>query len=399
MLHGKTVLLGVSGSIAAYKAVALASALTKLHASVEVIMTENATKFISPLTFEQLTGNRTILDTFDRNFAHKVEHISLAKRADILLIAPATANICAKFAHGLADDMLTTTALACCCPKLISPAMNTNMYKNPVTQNNLDILRKYDWKIITPASGHLACNAIGIGKMPETEILISHILHQIALPHDMSGKNVLITAGPTQESLDPIRYITNHSSGKMGYALAKIAMLRGANVTLISGPVSIQPPKFVKTIFVVSAQDMFEAVKQNFSQADFIFKTAAVADYKPKNYSENKLKKIDDEPIIALQRNYDILQYLGKHRQNGQIICGFSMETENMLENSKKKLMNKKVDMICANNINITGFGSDTNIVTIITEDKILQLPELSKEDIAKQILDQTLILSKKYQQ
>lgn len=395
MLHGKTVLLGVSGSIAAYKAAALASALTKLHASVEVIMTENAAKFISPLTFEQLTGNRTIVDTFDRNFVHKVEHISLAKRADILLIAPATANVCAKLAHGLADDMLTTTALACCCPKLISPAMNSNMYKNPVTQNNLDILRKYNWEVITPASGHLACNAIGIGKMPATEILISHILRQIALPHDMIGKNVLITAGPTQESLDPIRYITNHSSGKMGYALAKIAMLRGANVTLISGPVSIQPPQFVKTISVVSAQDMFEAVKQNFSQADFIFKTAAVADYKPKNYSENKLKKFDDEPIIALQRNHDILQYLGEHRQNGQIICGFSMETENMLENSQKKLKNKKVDMICANNINTMCFGSDTNIVTLITEDKILQLPELSKEDVAKQILDQALILSK----
>ena len=395
MLKGKTVLLGVTGGIAAFKAAALASALVKLHACVEVIMTENATQFITPLTFEQLTGNRTMTDTFDRNFVHQVEHISLAQRTDLVIIAPATANVCAKLAHGLADDMLTTTVLACRCPKLIAPAMNTNMYENPVTQDNLDILRRYGWEVISPASGRLACGAVGAGKMPEPDTLVQHILRQIALPHDMSGKKVLITAGPTQEALDPVRYLTNHSSGKMGYALAKMAMLRGAEVTLISGPTAIAPPPFVEVVPVVSAQDMFEAVAARCEESDYIFKAAAVADYTPADYCDNKLKKKDGDLAIPLKRTQDILKYLGEHRKADQVICGFSMETENMLENSRAKLKKKNVDMICANNLKQSGagFGVDTNIITLITKADITELPLLSKEEAANAILDRAMKL------
>lgn len=390
MLQGKTVLLGVTGGIAAYKAAALASALVKQHCQVEVIMTEHATQFISPLTFEQLTGHRTMVDTFDRNFSHQVEHISLAHRTDLVLIAPATANICAKLAHGLADDMLTTTVLACKCPKLIAPAMNTNMYENPITQVNLDLLRNYQWEVIDPASGRLACGDVGAGKMPEPEQLLQHILRAIALPHDLAGKQVLVTAGPTQEALDPVRYLTNHSTGKMGYAIARMAMLRGAKVTLISGPTALTPPPFVDVIPVVSAQDMYEAVTARCEQADFIFKAAAVADYTPVGYSDDKLKKGDTDLCIPLKRTQDILQYLGAHKKEGQIICGFSMETRDMLENSRSKLKKKKVDMICANNLKIAGagFGVDTNVITIITANHTQELPLLSKEEAANRILD-----------
>ena len=395
MLKGKTVLLGVTGGIAAYKAAALASALVKLHATVEVVMTKNATQFITPLTFEQLTGRRTMVDTFDRNFSHQVEHIALADRTDLVIIAPATANVCAKLAHGLADDMLTTTVLACRCPKLIAPAMNTNMYENPVTQDNLDILRRYGWDVIEPASGRLACGAVGKGKMPEPETLVQHILKYIAFDHDLVGKKVLVTAGPTQEALDPVRYLTNHSTGKMGYAIAKMAMLRGADVTLVSGPTSLQPPPFVNVVPVVSAQNMFEAVTQHAPQADLIFKAAAVADYTPAQYSGNKMKKKDDDLSIPLNRTQDILKHLGQHRKDGQIICGFSMETQNMIENSRAKLTKKNVDMICANNLKQdgAGFGVDTNIITIITGDEQIELPLQSKEEAANRILDQALKL------
>ncbi len=390
MLKGKTVLLGVSGGIAAYKAAALASSLVKQHAAVEVVMTENATKFITPLTFEQLTGRRTMVDTFDRNFSHQVEHISLAERTDLVIIAPATANVCAKLAHGLADDMLTTTVLACKCPKLIAPAMNTNMFENPVTQDNLDILRRYGWDVIEPACGRLACGAVGVGKLPEPEELLQHILRHIALPKDLSGKKVVVTAGPTQEALDPVRYLTNHSTGKMGYAIAKMAMLRGAEVALISGPTALTPPPFVKMVNVVSAADMLEAIKQYAPDADFVFKAAAVADYTPKSYQDNKIKKSDDDLSIPLNRTEDILKYLGTNKKEGQIICGFSMETENMVENSHKKLVSKNVDMICANNLKQdgAGFGVDTNIITIITQNDTIELPLMTKEQTANAILD-----------
>lgn len=395
MLKGKTVLLGVTGGIAAYKAAALASALVKLHATVEVVMTQNATQFVTPLTFEQLTGRRTMVDTFDRNFNHQVEHIALADRTDLVIIAPATANVCAKLAHGLADDMLTTTVLACRCPKLIAPAMNTNMYDNPVTQDNLDLLRRYRWDVIEPASGRLACGAVGKGKMPEPETLVQHILKHIAFDHDLAGKKVLVTAGPTQESLDPVRYLTNHSTGKMGYAIAKMAMLRGAAVTLISGPTALQPPPFVNVIPVVSAQDMFAAVNQYAPQADLIFKAAAVADYTPAHYSDDKLKKKDDDLSIPLNRTQDILKYLGEHRKSGQIICGFSMETQNMIENSREKLAKKNLDMICANNLKQygAGFGVDTNIITIITKNELIELPLQSKDEAGNRILDQAIKL------
>ena len=358
-------------------------------------MTKNATQFVTPLTFEQLTGHRTMVDTFDRNFSHQVEHISLAERTDLVIVAPATANVCAKLAHGLADDMLTTTVLACRCPKLIAPAMNTNMYENPVTQDNLEILRKYGWEVIQPASGRLACGAVGAGKLPEPEDLLQHILRHIALPHDLEGKQVLITAGPTQESLDPVRYLTNHSSGKMGYALAKMAMLRGAQVTLVSGPVSIAPPPFVEVVPVVSAKDMFEAIAARAQQADFIFKAAAVADYTPASYSDDKMKKKDGDLSIALERTQDILSWLGQHRREKQVICGFSMETQNMLENSTAKLTKKNVDMICANNLKVAGagFGVDTNIITLITKDGATELPLLSKEEAANAILDKAMTL------
>ena len=396
MLRGKTVLLGVTGGIAAYKAAALASALVKQHAAVEVVMTEHATKFVTPLTFEQLTGRRTMVDTFDRNFSHQVEHISLAQRTDLVLIAPATANVCAKLAHGLADDMLTTTVLACKCPKLIAPAMNTNMFENPVTQDNLETLRRYGWEVIQPASGRLACGAVGAGKMPEPEDLLQYVLRELALPHDLCGKRVLVTAGPTQESLDPVRYLTNHSSGKMGYAIAKMAMLRGAQVTLVSGPTNIAPPPFVDVVKIASAQDMFEAVAAHCERADFIFKAAAVADYTPADYNDNKIKKKDGDMSIPLKRTQDILKHLGEHRHAGQVICGFSMETENMLENSRAKLVKKNVDMICANNLKVAGagFGVDTNIITLITKDNVTELPLLSKEEAACAILDAAVALA-----
>lgn len=395
MLKGKTILLGVTGGIAAYKAAALASTLVKQHAAVEVVMTQNATQFITPLTFEQLTGRRTMVDTFDRNFSHQVEHISLAERTDLVIIAPATANVCAKLAHGLADDMLTTTVLACRCPKLIAPAMNTNMYENPVTQDNLDTLRHYGWDVIEPASGRLACGAVGKGKMPEPEDLLQYILKYLAFPHDLTGKRVLVTAGPTQESLDPVRYLTNHSTGKMGYAIAKTAMLRGAEVTLVSGPTAITPPPFVNVIPVCSAQDMFEAVAANAPQSDFIFKAAAVADYTPLSYQDNKMKKKDGDLSIPLKRTQDILKYLGENKRPGQIICGFSMETQNMLENSREKLTKKNVDMICANNLKVAGagFGVDTNIITVITKDSVTELPLQSKESAANAIINEAIKL------
>ena len=397
MLKGKTVLLGVTGGIAAYKAAALASALVKQHAAVEVVMTQHATEFITPLTFEQLTGRKVMVDTFDRNFVHQVEHISLAQRTDLVIIAPATANICAKLAHGLADDMLTTTVLACRCPKLIAPAMNTNMYENPVTQDNLEILRRYGWEVIPPASGRLACGAVGTGKLPEPEELLQYVLRDLALPHDLKGKHVLISAGPTQEALDPVRYLTNHSTGKMGYALARMAMLRGADVTLVSGPVSIAPPPFVRVVPVVSAQDMFDAVTSNAPKSDYIFMAAAVADYTPVQYANDKIKKHDGDMQIPLKRTQDILGYLGEHRRDGQVICGFSMETRDMLENSRAKLQKKRVAMICANNLKVpgAGFGVDTNVITIITQAGITELPLLSKDAAANAILDQAMTLVK----
>lgn len=396
MLKGKTVLLGVTGGIAAYKAAALASALVKQHAAVEVVMTQNATQFIAPLTFEQLTGRKTLVDTFDRNFVHQVEHIALADRTDLVVIAPATANVCAKLSHGLADDMLTTTVLACRCPKLIAPAMNTNMYENPVTLDNLNLLRHYGWEVIEPASGRLACGAVGKGKLPEPEEILQYILKYLAFPHDLAGKKVLVTAGPTQEAIDPVRYLTNHSSGKMGYALARMAMLRGAEVTLISGPTAIAPPPFVKVVPIMSAQDMFEAMAAHWENADFIFKAAAVADYTPTEYADEKVKKKDGEMSIPLKRTRDILAWLGQQKRKGQVICGFSMETQDMVKNSREKLQKKNVDMICANNLKVAGagFGVDTNIITIITRNDTRELPMLSKEAAASAILDQAIRLA-----
>ena len=396
MLKGKTVLLGVTGGIAAFKAAALASALVKLHASVEVIMTANATQFITPLTFEQLTGHKTLVDTFDRSFVHQVEHISLAARTDLVLVAPATANVAAKLAHGLADDMLTTTVLACRCPKLIAPAMNTNMFENPVTQDNLDILRCYGWEVIAPATGRLACGAVGAGKMPEPQTLVWYVLKYLALPHDLAGKKVLVTAGPTQEALDPVRYLTNHSTGKMGYALAKMAMLRGADVTLISGPTALDKPDFVNVIDVVSAQDMFDAVKKHSPEADYIFKAAAVADYTPESRADDKMKKKDGDLSIPLKRTRDILAWLGENRREGQVICGFSMETRDLVENSRAKLTRKNVDMICANNLKTegAGFGVDTNVITLITRGGMTELPLQSKESAANAILTEAVKLA-----
>ena len=395
MLSGKTVLLGVTGGIACYKAAALASALVKQHCDVQVVMTRNATEFLTPVTFEQLTGNRVAVDTFDRNHPFQVEHVALADRADLVLIAPATANVCAKLAHGLADDMLTTTVLACTCPKVIAPAMNTNMYQNPVTQDNLDTLRRYGWEVISPASGHLACGTTGPGRMPEPEVLLQHVLRVLALPHDLEGKRVLVTAGPTQEAIDPVRYLTNHSTGKMGYALARVAMLRGAQVTLVSGPTALEPPPFVEVVPVVSAQDMFEAVTSRQAWADLIFKAAAVADYTPADYHDDKVKKKDGDLSIPLRRTQDILQHLGDHRRPGQVICGFSMETRDLLANSAAKLEKKHVDMICANNLKVAGagFGTDTNVITLITRSGVEELPLLSKEEAAGRIIDRALAL------
>ena len=393
MLRGKCVVLGVTGSIAAYKIANLASALVKLHADVNVIMTKNATNFINPITFETLTGNKCLVDTFDRNFQFNVEHVALAKRADIFLVAPASANVIGKIAGGIADDMLTTTIMACKAPKLISPAMNTNMFENPIVQDNLKKLQNFGYEVIQPASGYLACGDTGSGKMPEPETLLAYILRTIACEKDMVGKKVLVTAGPTQEPVDPVRFITNHSTGKMGYAIAENCMRRGAEVTLVSGPVQIAPPLCVRVIPVVTAADMASAVKECYQEQDIIIKTAAVADYRPAHPADEKVKKKDDKSVMELERTEDILAYLGAHRKDGQFICGFSMETENMLENSRAKLAKKNVDMIVANNLKVAGagFGTDTNVVTIITKDDCRQLELMSKAEVAASIVDEIL--------
>jgi phosphopantothenoylcysteine decarboxylase/phosphopantothenate--cysteine ligase len=394
-LNNKTILLGVTGGIAAYKSASLASLLVKSGAEVHVIMTEHAANFINPITFESLTGRKCITDTFDRNFEFKVEHVALAKKADLIIVAPATANIIAKLAHGLADDMLTTTILASKAPKLIAPAMNTGMYENPVTQDNLALLRRYGMKIISPASGRLACGDIGAGKMEEPEVIFEHILSACACSKDMSGIKVLVTAGPTQEALDPVRFLSNHSSGKMGYSIAKACMLRGAKVTLVTGRTSLKPPVFVDVIPVVSAGDMYDAVISRSDSMDIIIKAAAVADYRPSTIAEEKVKKADSQLCLSLERTRDILKYLGEHKKPSQFLCGFSMETENMLDNSIKKLNTKNLDMIVANNLKVpgAGFKADTNIVTMITHDEVTELPIMDKEEVAFHILDKILSL------
>lgn len=393
MLQGKTVVLGVTGGIAAYKMPNLASALVKLGCNVQVLMTQNATQFITTVTFETLTGNKALVDTFDRNFSFQVEHIAVADQADLVMIAPATANVIAKLAHGLADDMLTTTVLACNCPKIVVPAMNTKMYENPVTQDNLNTLRRYGWEVVEPASGYLACGAVGKGKLPEPEVLLQVILHDLAHEKDMMGKKVLVTAGPTQEALDPVRYLTNHSSGKMGYAIAQAAARRGAQVTLVSGPVALKRLPYVETVDVVSAQEMFEAVAVRAAEQDILIKAAAVADYRPMMVAEDKMKKSDDALSIPLERTQDILGWLGQHRRPGQFLCGFSMETQNMVENSCKKLEKKQADMIAANNLKVegAGFGVDTNLLTLITKDGLDELPLVTKEEAADLLLDRIL--------
>ena len=397
MLKGKTVLLGVTGSIAAYKIAYLASALKKLHAQVHVLMTQNATNFINPITFETLTGNKCLVDTFDINFQFSVEHVSIAKQADVVMIAPASANVIGKLAHGIADDMLTTTIMACKCKKIVSPAMNTNMYENPIVQDNLAILQHYGYEVIEPASGYLACGDTGAGKMPEPEMLLDYILREIAKEKDLLGRKVLVTAGPTQEAIDPVRYITNHSSGKMGYALAKAAMLRGADVTLVSGPCAIEPPPFVKLVPVVTAKEMFDAVTSVSFEQDIIIKAAAVADYRPANVYEDKVKKHEEQMSIKLEKTDDILGYLGEHRLPGQFLCGFSMETQNMLGNSRAKLGKKHLDMVAANNLKVAGAGfqGDTNVLTLITQDEDVSLQLMSKEDAANVILDKILSIQK----
>ena len=398
MLEGKTVLLGISGSIAAYKIAYLASALKKLHADVHVLMTRNATNFINPITFETLTGNKCLVDTFDRNFQFSVEHVSIAKKADVVMIAPASANVIGKLAHGIADDMLTTTVMACKCKKFISPAMNTNMFENPVVQDNLKLLEHYGYEVINPAVGYLACGDTGAGKMPEPEMLLSYIMRECAFKKDMAGMKVLVTAGPTQEAIDPVRYITNHSSGKMGYAIAKMAMLRGADVTLVSGRTALTPPSFVKFVPIVTAKEMYEAVTRVSGEQDIIIKAAAVADYRPTSVSDEKIKKKDDDMSISLERTDDILKYLGEHKPAGQFLCGFSMETQNMIGNSRVKLTKKNLDMVAANNVKMAGAGfqGDTNVLTLITQDEEVGLPLMSKEDAAIKLLDRILFLRQK---
>ena len=395
MLKGKTVILGVTGSIAAYKIADLASKLSKLHCNVHVIMTKNATNFIHPITFETLTNNKCLVDTFDRNFEYNVEHVSLAKQADVVLVAPATANVIAKMAHGLADDMLTTTVLACNCPKIVAPAMNTQMLHNPITQDNLDMLKHYGFEVIEPATGMLACKDVGEGKLPDTDVLLDYILKTIAFEKDMEGLRVLVTAGPTKEALDPVRYITNHSTGKMGYAIAKNAAFRGAKVTLVTGQTALSKPRFVDVVEIKSAADMFEAVTSRAQEQDIIIKAAAVADYTPTVVSEDKMKKADVKLAIPVERTQDILQYLGEHKSAGQFLCGFSMETQDMLENSRRKLVHKNLDMIVANNLKVegAGFGVDTNVITMITPGKELALEIMSKDEVAEQILDEILRL------
>ena len=393
MLTGKTVLLGVTGSIAAYKTASLASALKKLNADVHVLMTQNAVNFINPITFETLTGNKCLVDTFDRNFEYSVEHVSLAKKADVVMVAPASANVIGKIAHGIADDMLTTTVMACRCRKIIAPAMNTNMFENPIVQDNMKILEKYGYEVISPAVGYLACGDTGAGKMPEPELLLEYILQEIACEKDMKGLKVLVTAGPTQEAVDPVRYITNHSTGKMGYAIAKVCARRGADVTLVSGPTALEKPWFVNTVDVKSAKEMYEAVTGHAAEQDIIIKAAAVADYRPKTVSSEKMKKKDGELTLELERTDEILAHLGQNKRTGQFLCGFAMETEDLIENARQKLKKKHVDMIVANSLRVegAGFGGDTNVVTMITEDEEISLGKMSKEETASQIIDKIL--------
>ncbi len=390
MLKGKTVVLGVTGSIAAYKMANLTSMLTKLHCDVHVIMTKNATNIINPITFETLTAHKCLVDTFDRNFNYNIEHVALGEKADVVLVAPASANVIGKMAAGIADDMLTTTLLACKCKKIVAPAMNTNMYENPVVQANLKKLKEFGMEVIEPASGMLACRVEGKGKLPSEDVLLEYILREIQFEKDMTGKKVLVTAGATQEAIDPVRYITNHSTGKMGYALAKIAMRRGADVTLVTAPTNLPAPLFVDVVPVVSAQEMFDAVKERAPQMDIIIKAAAVADYTPVSVSDEKIKKKDGDLSLPMKRTTDILAYLGEHRKPGQFICGFSMETENLVENSKKKLQKKNADLIVANNLRDegAGFGTDTNVVTLVMEEGIVELPCMSKEQVAEAVLD-----------
>lgn len=395
MLKGKTIVLGVTGSIAAYKIANLASMLVKLHADIHIIMTQNATNFINPITFETLTSNKCLVDTFDRNFQYNVEHVALAKRADLFLVAPASANIIGKVANGIADDMLSTTIMACKAPKLIAPAMNTNMFENPIVQDNLSKLEHFGYEIIHPATGYLACGDTGAGKLPSEELLLAHMMRHLHFEKDLLGKKVLVTAGPTVEAIDPVRFISNHSTGKMGYAIAKCAMERGAEVTLITGPTSLKAPDFVTVIPIQSAKDMFEQVKAHMTDADFIIKAAAVADYTPTQTATEKIKKSDDDLSISLMRTNDILQYVGSHKRNGQVLCGFAMETQDLIANAQKKLQKKNADMIVANNLKVAGagFGTDTNVVTIIKANEMKELPLLSKDDVAKVILDEMLTI------
>lgn len=389
-LKGKTVVLAVTGGIAAYKIATLASSLKKLGCNIHVLMTQNATNFINPITFETLTGNKCLIDTFDRNFQFQVEHVSIAKQADVVMLAPATADVIGKIAGGIADDMLTTTLMACRCKIFVAPAMNTNMYLNPIVQDNMQKLKRFGYEVIEPDSGYLACGDTGLGKMPSPEVLLEYIFKEIACEKDLAGKKVLVTAGPTMEAIDPVRFISNHSTGKMGYAIARNCMLRGAEVTLVTGRTAIEPPPFVKVVDIVSAKEMFDAVTAVFDEQDIVIKAAAVADYRPESVAEEKMKKKDGELSIPLTRTDDILQYLGTHKKK-QFLCGFSMETENMIENSRQKLVKKNVDMIVANNLKQdgAGFGTDTNIVSIITGDGIKNLDVMSKDDVAAAIMDE----------
>ena len=393
MLKNKHIILAVTGSIAAYKIANLASMLKKMNAKITVLMTANATNFINPITFETLTGNKCLVDTFDRNFQYSVEHVAIAKSADVVLVAPATANVIGKLANGLADDMLTTTVMACRCKKIIAPAMNTNMYENPIVQDNIEKLKNFGMEVIEPDTGYLACGDTGAGKMPSEDVLLEYILREVQFEKDLVGKRILVSAGPTCEPIDPVRFISNHSTGKMGYAIAKHCMRRGATVTLVTGKTNLPKPMFMNVIDVTTAADMFDAVRENYENQDIIIKSAAVADYKPVNVATDKIKKSDGDMSIALERTTDILGYLGQHKRPNQFLCGFSMETKDMLENSKKKLAKKNVDMIVANNLKQAGagFGTDTNIVTLITRDNAVELPIMSKDEVAKAIVDEII--------